>query len=150
MNPRTKQSFWEPLVDWTVRVLGGDIGVDSRQAHKSGIHRSRKIFTQDFRLVRSRWFSKIFIEKRFFPTVLAKRCAYNPQGKRNCSTQRLRGLRNSEKKIAGGVHWPWAGSCGPDWDRCVGPGPAPFFFVLRAQGVALRAVRTPFVDQHCL
>ena len=38
-----------------------DIGVNSRQAHKSGIHRSCKISTQDFRLVRSRWYCKRYM-----------------------------------------------------------------------------------------
>ena len=41
--------------------LALDIGVNSRQAHKSGIHRSCKISTQDFRLVRSRWYCKRYM-----------------------------------------------------------------------------------------
>ncbi len=38
-----------------------DIGVNSRQEHKSGIHSSCKISTQDFRLVRSRWYCKHYM-----------------------------------------------------------------------------------------
>ncbi len=39
-------------------ILALDIGVDSCQAQISGIDCSRKISTQDFRLVKSRWFCK--------------------------------------------------------------------------------------------
>jgi hypothetical protein len=85
-----------------------------------------------------------FREKSFFPTVLAKRCAYKLQVKRNGSTARLRGIRNSVKKIAGGGvggvgvmgRGPaGAGICGPDWDRSVGR-PRPIFVLYCARNAS--------------